>query len=214
MLMVFESARRFGASILASAGIAGVILGFAAQRSLASLLAGFQIALTQPIRVDDVAIVEGEFGRIEEITLTYVVVRLWDLRRLVVPISYFIEQPFQNWTRASADLLGAVFLHVDYSVPVDSLRTELTRILKESEHWDGKVNTLQVTDAKEHTLVIRAVASAADASLAWSLRCEVREKLVSYLQREHPHSLPRIRVLAPAASGARHIDSQTALYSR
>jgi small-conductance mechanosensitive channel len=193
MLMVFESARQFGASILASAGIAGIIVGFAAQRSIATLLAGFQIALTQPIRVDDVVIVENEWGRIEEITLTYVVVCIWDLRRLVLPITYFIEQPFQNWTRSAADILATVFLYVDYSVPLDALRGELTRILSASKCWDGKVNVLQVTDAREHTLEIRALASASNASLAWDLRCEVREKLVEFLQQNYPESLPKIR---------------------
>jgi small-conductance mechanosensitive channel len=193
MLMVFESVRQFGASILASAGIAGIIVGFAAQRSIATLLAGFQIAMTQPIRVDDVVIVENEWGRIEEITLTYVVVRIWDLRRLVLPISYFIERPFQNWTRTSAELLATVFLHVDYTAPLDAIRGELTRVLAASTAWDGKVNVLQVTDAKERTLEIRALASAADASLAWDLRCEVREKLVTFLQRHHPECLPRLR---------------------
>jgi small-conductance mechanosensitive channel len=193
MLMVFDSVRQFGASILASAGIAGIVIGFAAQRSIATLLAGFQIAVTQPIRVDDVVIVENEWGRIEDITLTYVVVRIWDLRRLVVPITYFIEQPFQNWTRSSADILGTVFLYVDYTVPLDALRAELTRILTTSRHWDGKVEVLQVTDAKEHTLEIRALASAADASLAWDLRCEIREKLVVFVQQNYPESLPRLR---------------------
>jgi small-conductance mechanosensitive channel len=193
MLMVFDSVRQFGASILASAGIAGIVVGFAAQRSIATLLAGFQIALTQPIRVDDVVIVENEWGRIEDITLTYVVVRIWDLRRLVVPITYFIDQPFQNWTRSSADILGTVFLYLDYTVPLDPLREELTRILAASHHWDGKVNVLQVTDAKEHALEIRALASAADASLAWNLRCEIREKLVAFVQQKYPDSLPRLR---------------------
>lgn len=198
MLMVFDSARQFGASILASAGIAGIIVGLAAQRTIATLLAGFQIALTQPIRVDDVVIVEDEWGRIEEITLTYVVVRIWDLRRLVLPITYFIERPFQNWTRSSADILGTVFLHADCSVPLDALRAELTRILSTSTFWDGKVNVLQVTDAKEHTLEIRALASAADASLAWDLHCEVREKLIQFLQRNYPESLPRVRASVEA----------------
>jgi small-conductance mechanosensitive channel len=193
MLMVFDSVRQFGASILASAGIAGIVVGFAAQRSIATLLAGFQIALTQPIRVDDVVVVEGEWGRIEDITLTYVVVRVWDFRRLVVPITYFIEQPFQNWTRSSADILGTVFLYADYTVPLDALRAELTRLLEASRYWDGKVNVLQVTDAKEHTLEIRALASAADASLAWDLRCEIREKLVAFVQQNYPESLPRLR---------------------
>jgi small-conductance mechanosensitive channel len=193
MLMVFDSVRQFGASILASAGLAGIVIGFAAQRSIATLLAGFQIALTQPIRVDDVVIVEHEWGRIEDITLTYVVVRLWDLRRLVVPITYFIEQPFQNWTRSSAEILGTVFLYVDYGVPLDALRAELTRLLQASRYWDGKVNLLQVTDAKEHTLEIRALASAADASLAWDLRCEIRERLIAFIQQTYPESLPRLR---------------------
>ena len=193
MLMVFDSVRQFGASILASAGIAGIVIGFAAQRSIATLLAGFQIALTQPIRVDDVVIVENEWGRIEDITLTYVVVRVWDLRRLIVPITYFIEQPFQNWTRSSADVLGTVFLYMDYTVPVDAVRAELTRILGASRYWDGKVNVLQVTDAKEHTLEIRALASAADASLAWDLRCEIREQLVGFIRQHYPESLPRVR---------------------
>ncbi|MGE0705366.1 MAG: mechanosensitive ion channel family protein [Vicinamibacterales bacterium] len=203
MLMVFDSVRQLGASILASAGLAGIVVGFAAQRSIAALLAGFQIALTQPIRVDDVVIVENEWGRIEDITLTYVVVRIWDLRRLVVPINYFIEHPFQNWTRSSADILGTVFLYMDYTVPLDALRAELTRILEASSHWDGKVNVLQVTDAKPHVIEVRALASAADASIAWNLRCEVREKLVTFVQQKYPESLPRFRATleggAPAA---------------
>jgi small-conductance mechanosensitive channel len=193
VLMTFEPARQFGASILASAGIAGIVVGLAAQRSIATLLAGFQIALTQPIRIDDVVIVENEWGQVEDITLTYVVVRIWDQRRLVVPITYFIERPFQNWTRSSADILGTVFLHVDYTTPIDSLRDELTRILTASQFWDGKVNVLQVTDAKESTLEIRALASASNASLAWDLRCEVREKLVDFLRRQSPESLPHVR---------------------
>ena len=194
MLMVFQSVRQFGTAIIASAGVAGIIIGFAAQKTIATLLAGFQIALTQPIRIDDVVIVEGEWGRIEEITLTYVVVRIWDLRRLVLPITYFIETPFQNWTRTSADILGTVFLHVDYDVPLDALRQELTRILQASPLWDGKVNVLQVTDAKDRTLEIRALASARDASAAWDLRCDVREKLITYLQKNYPQSLPRWRI--------------------
>ena len=181
MLMVFESGRHFGTAIIASAGVAGIIIGFAAQKSIATLLAGFQIALTQPIRIDDVVIVENEWGRIEEITLTYVVVRIWDLRRLVLPITYFIETPFQNWTRTSADILGTVFLHVDYTLPLDSLRSELTRILEGSPLWDRKVNVLQVTDAKPHTLEVRALASAADASAAWDLRCHIREQLIAFI---------------------------------
>jgi small-conductance mechanosensitive channel len=205
MLMVFDSVRQLGTSILASAGIAGIIVGFAAQRSIATLLAGFQIALTQPIRIDDVVIVENEWGRIEDITLTYVTVCIWDLRRLVLPITYFIEQPFQNWTRASADILGSVFLYVDYTVPLAPLRREFERIVEASPHWDGKVKVLQVTDAREHTLELRALASAPDASSAWNLRCEVRERLVEFLQRHHPEALPRLRAdlrAVPAAGSA------------
>ena len=193
MLMVFQSVRQLGTTMLASAGVAGIVIGFAAQKSLGTLLAGIQIAMTQPIRIDDVVIVEGEWGRIEEITLTYVVVRIWDLRRLVVPITYFIEKPFQNWTRTSADILGTVFLHVDYGVPVDALRAELTKILEASANWDRKVNVLQVTDAKERTLELRALASSSDASKSWDLRCEVREKLVAFVQKNYPDSLPRLR---------------------
>jgi small-conductance mechanosensitive channel len=193
MLMVFESVRQFGASILASAGIAGIVVGLAAQRSIATLLAGFQIAMTQPIRVDDVVIVEGEWGRIEDITLTYVVIKVWDQRRLIVPMTHFIERPFQNWTRSSSDILCTVILHLDYSVPVPALRAELARILQQSRYWDKRVNVLQVTDAGQHTVEIRALASAADASLAWDLRCEVREQLVAFVQRAYPGCLPRIR---------------------
>lgn len=203
MLMVFDSVRQFGASILASAGIAGIVIGFAAQRSIATMLAGFQIALTQPIRMDDVLIVDNEWGRVEDITLTYVVLRIWDQRALVVPINHFIEQPFQNWTRTSAEIIGSVFLHVDYTVPVDALRAELTRILGASPDWDGRVNALQVTDAKEHTLELRALASAADASKAWDLRCEVREKLVAFVQRTYPDSLPRLRASFTATPASR-----------
>ena len=194
---------QFGTSLLASAGIAGVIIGFAAQRSIATLVAGFQIAVTQPIRIDDVVIVENEWGKIEDITLTYVVVQIWDLRRLVLPITYFIEKPFQNWTRASAELLGSVFLHVDYTMPLAPLREELDRILAASKLWDGKVKVLQVTDAREHTLELRVLASARDAPTAWDLRCEVREKLIAFLQAEHPTALPRDRIelSAPQADG-------------
>ncbi len=203
MLMVFESVRQFGTSILASAGIAGIIVGFAAQRSIATLLAGFQIAITQPIRIDDVVVVENEWGRIEDITLTYVVVRIWDLRRLILPITYFIERPFQNWTRDSAEILGTVFLYVDYRVPLGPLREEFDRILEESSYWNRKVKVLQVTDAREHTLELRALASAADASTAWNLRCEIRERLVRFLHERYPESLPRVRAeLQPGAAPA------------
>lgn len=193
ILMTFEKVRYLGTSILASAGIAGLIIGFAAQRSIATLLAGIQIAITQPIRIDDVVIVENEWGRIEEITLTYVVVRIWDLRRLILPITYFLEKPFQNWTRVSADILGTVFLYVDYTVPVESVRAEFRRILEESEKWDGLVSVLQATNTTERTVELRALLSARDSSSAWELRCHVREKLIEFLQKNYPHALPRLR---------------------
>ncbi len=193
-LMSFPVVRQMGVSFLASAGIIGIILGFAAQKTLGNLIAGIQIAIAQPIRLDDVVIVENEWGWIEEINLIYVVVKVWDLRRLVVPISYFIEHPFQNWTRCSADLLGTVFIYADYTVPVKDLREELTRILEKSPLWDKKVNVLQVTNATEKTIELRALMSAVDSPTAWNLRCEVREKLLDYLQKNYPQCLPRTRV--------------------
>jgi small-conductance mechanosensitive channel len=202
MLMVFDSVRQVGTTILASAGVAGIVVGFAAQRSIATLLAGFQIALTQPIRLDDVVIVEGEWGRIEEITLTYVVVNIWDLRRLVVPITYFLDKPFQNWTRQSADLLAYVYLYVDYRVPLERIREKFTSVLEGSPQWDHKVNNVQVTDVTEHAVQIRLLASAADASKAWDLRCHVREEMLVFLQREYPDSLPRLRLAPQQATAA------------
>ena len=193
MLMTFEKVRQLGTSILASAGIVGIIVGMAAQRTIATFLAGIQIAVSQPIRVDDVVIVENEWGRIEEITLTYVVVRIWDLRRLVLPITYFIEKPFQNWTRVTADILGTVFLYVDYTVPIQAVREEFHRILQSSKLWDAKVWGLQVTNSNERTVELRALMSAPDASTAWNLRCEVREKLIEYVRNNYPEGLPKVR---------------------
>jgi small-conductance mechanosensitive channel len=192
-LMTFEQIRKIGVSIFASAGVAGIILGFAAQKMIGNILAGFQIAIAQPIRIDDVVIVEQEWGWIEEINLTYVVVRIWDKRRLILPTSYFIEKPFQNWTRVSADILGTVFIYTDYTVPIDKLREELTRVLKSDQNWDGKVNVLQVTDSTEKTMEIRALMSAADSPSAWDLRVNVREKLIDFLQKNYPESLPKSR---------------------
>lgn len=192
-MMVFEHVRQVGTSLLASAGVVGIIVGFAAQRSISTLLAGLQIAITQPIRIDDVVIVEGEWGQIEEITLTYVVVRIWDLRRLIVPTHNFLEKPFQNWTRISADLLGTVSFHVDYSLPVDVVRDQLHTILKDHPLWDGKVWRVHVINATERTVELRALMSAANSGNAWELRCDVREKLLSFLQQNYPHCLPRVR---------------------
>ncbi len=192
-LMTFSAVRHIGAGLLASAGVAGIVLGFAAQRSIATLIAGIQIAITQPIRVDDVVIVEGEWGRIEEITLTYVVVCIWDQRRLIVPVGQFLDKPFQNWTRVSSDLLGTVELHLDYGVPVDEIRGEFRRVLAASSHWDGKTCSVQVTDATERTMLVRLLMSAKNSSDAWDLRCEAREKLIAFVQRRYPQSLPRLR---------------------
>jgi len=193
MLMTFEKVRQLGTTILASAGIIGIVVGMAAQRTIGTFIAGLQIAFTQPIRIDDVVIVENEWGRIEEITLTYVVVKIWDLRRLVVPITYFIEKPFQNWTRVTSDLLGTVYIYVDYTVPIEAVREELHRILKSSELWDGKVCVLQVTNTSDRTIELRALMSTQDASKGWSLRCEVREKLIEFIQKNYPQSLPKVR---------------------
>ncbi len=193
MLMTFSQVRALGAGLLASAGIIGVIVGVAAQSTLANLLAGVQIAITEPIRLDDVVVVEGEWGRVEEITFTYVVVRSWDERRVVLPISYFTQTPFENWTRRRAQVMGAVYLHVDYTAPVEELREELGRVVAETDLWDGREVGLQATDTRDRTLELRIVATAADAPRAWDLRCHIRERLVDYLVRNHPYALPRLR---------------------
>ena len=193
-LVSFDKVRQIGISILASAGIAGIIIGFAAQRSLATLIAGIQIAITQPVRIDDVVIVEKEWGRIEEITLTYIVVRIWDQRRLVIPITYFIEHPFQNWTRTTAELLGTVYLYADYGIPVNELRQELEKIVNISPLWDKRVAKIQVTNVTERTVEIRALISAENSSNVWELRCLVREKLIDFMQRNYPDRLPRVRL--------------------
>ncbi len=203
MLMTFPEIRSIGAGLFASAGIAGLVIGMAARPTLSNLIAGVQMALTEPIRLDDVVIVEGEWGWIEEIRTTYVVVRIWDLRRLVVPLSYFIEHPFQNWTRTSADLLGTVYIYTDYTVPTDAVRKELLKILQSTKRWDGKAWGLQVTDATEHTMELRALMSAADSGTAWDLRCEVREKLIGFLQAKYPDCLPKARVEMERESGNR-----------
>jgi small-conductance mechanosensitive channel len=197
MLMSFTRVRELGTSLIASAGIASVIIGFAAQKSIANLLAGLQIAFTQPIRLEDVVIVEGEWGRVEEITLTYVVLRIWDSRRQIVPISYFLEKPFQNWTRTSADLLGTVFIFVDYTLPVDVIRLELTNILAQEDArvlWDGRTGVVQVTDATETTMQLRILVSAANSGNAFDLRCIVRERLIAFITKHYPDALPKRRV--------------------
>ena len=195
ILMLFQEVRQFGTSILASAGVLGIILGFAAQKTISNLFAGIQIAMAQPIRLDDVVIVEGEWGRVEEITLTYVTIHIWDDRRLIVPLGYFIEKPFQNWTHASARLLGSVFLWVDYTMPLDELRKALKEIIEPNPLWDKRFWNLQVTDVTEKTMQIRILATTADSSQGWDLRCDIREKLIAYIQKHHPQSLPHFRTL-------------------
>jgi small-conductance mechanosensitive channel len=192
-LMLFPSVRQIGAGLLASAGIAGIAAGIAARPVLSNLIAGLQLALSQPLRLDDVVIIQGEWGRVEEITSTYVVVRIWDERRMVVPLQWIIENPFENWTRTSAELLGTVLLWVDFQVPLAPLRAELERICKAAPEWDGRLVSLQVVDASERAMQIRALVSAVDSSKQWDLRCRVREGLIGYLQRHHPEGLPRIR---------------------
>jgi small-conductance mechanosensitive channel len=192
-LMLFPGVREIGAGLLASAGIAGIAAGVAARPVLSNLIAGLQLALSQPIRLDDVVIIQGEWGRVEEITSTYVVVKIWDERRLVVPLQWIIENPFQNWTRSSAELLGTVLLWVDFQVPLAPLRAELERICKEAPEWDGRLASLQVVDASERAMQIRALVSAVDSSRQWDLRCRVREGLIAYLQRHYPEGLPRLR---------------------
>lgn len=193
VLTSFDEVKKLGESLLASAGVLGVVVGFAAQKSIANLLAGFQIAFTQPIRFDDVVIVEGQWGRIEEITLTYIVICIWDLRRLIVPITYFIEKPFENWTRNSADLLGFVLIHVDYNFPIEDLRKEFERLLPLSKYWDGRVGIIHVVDSTDKTMVVRALMSSPDSSSSFELRCYIREKLISFVQKRFPESLPRSR---------------------
>ncbi|HEX5136146.1 MAG TPA: mechanosensitive ion channel domain-containing protein [Planctomycetota bacterium] len=201
MLMTFPGIRQLGTTLLASAGVVGLMIGMAARPLFANLIAGVQIAITQPIRLDDVVIVEGEWGKVEEIRSTYVVVAIWDDRRLIVPLSRFIEAPFQNWTRTRSDLLGTVFLHVDYTLPVDEARAELKRILDASPHWDRRVSSVQVTEAGKETVELRLLMSAGDSSAAWDLRCEVREKMIAWLQRKHPECLPRRRIEGAPVAG-------------
>lgn len=193
ILLSFDGVRQYGAGLFASAGVAGLVVGLAARPVLANLFAGVQIALTQPIRINDVVIVENEWGWIEEITATYVVVRIWDWRRLVVPLTYFIETPFQNWTRDSTNVIGSVMWRVDYTAPIDEIRERMEGFVRESSYWDGKVVNLQVTDSASDVVELRGLMSARTSPRLWELRCEVREKLLTWLQNAHPHALPRAR---------------------
>ena len=206
VLLSFESLRKLGAGLLTGVGVGGIIIGFAAQKSLGNLLAGFQIALTQSIRIDDVLVVEGEWGRVEDITLTYVVLKIWDERRLILPITYFIEKPFQNWTRIGSAITGTVFIHMDYSLPLEPLRKEFIRLLENNPLWDGRIKAMQVTDAKVHTMEIRALMSARNSSDAFDLRCNIREKLIAFIQETYPESLPQHRLRENTQIGIRGSD--------
>jgi small-conductance mechanosensitive channel len=192
-LMTFPQVRQVGAGLLASAGIIGLIAGVAAQPVFGNLIAGLQIALAQPIRLDDVVIVEGEWGRIEEITSTYVVVRIWDERRLVVPLQWFISNPFQNWTRTSAQLLGTVFLWLDHRAPIPAIRDELQRICEADPRWDRRVCVTQITETDRHTIEVRLLVSARNSGELFDLRCAVREGMLAFLDAHHPQALPRVR---------------------
>lgn len=196
-LMTFESIKNIGVSLFASAGVASIIIGFSAQKLIASIIAGIQLAIAQPIRVDDVVIVDGEWGRIEEINLTFVVVKVWDSRRLVVPTTYFMDNIFQNWTRKSSFILGTVFIYTDYTISIDAIREELARLLEDNKLWDNKVKVVQVTDATEKTMELRILVSAKDSSTAWELRVFLREKLIQFIKENYPESLPKTRIEFP-----------------
>jgi small-conductance mechanosensitive channel len=207
ILLSFPGVRKFGTTILAGAGVAGIIIGFALQKSLVNLFAGIQIAFTQPIKIDDAVVVENEWGWIEEINLTYVVVRIWDLRRLVLPITYFTENAFQNWTRNNAQILGSVFLYLDYSMPLEPLRRHFERVLSETKLWDQQTQVLQVTDTTDKTMTIRMLMTAQNSPTAWDLRCYVREKMIEFIQQNYPQSLPQVRATLTDA-GVRETNSQ------
>jgi small-conductance mechanosensitive channel len=200
-LMTFPGARQVGASLLASAGVLGIVGGLAARPVFSNLIAGLQLALAQPIRLDDVLIVQGEWGRVEEITGTYVVLKIWDERRLIIPLQWFIENPFQNWTRSSAQIHQSVFLHLDFNTPLEALRAELQRVVENAPEWDHRTAQLVVTDTTEHAMKVRVLVSARAAGPAFDLGCKVREALIAYLAREYPASLPRIRIAAAGEAG-------------
>lgn len=206
MLMTIPGARQFGTSLLASAGVVGLVVGMAAQPVFGNLIAGLQLALAQPIRLDDVLIVQGEWGRVEAITGTYVVLAIWDQRRLIIPLRWFIDNPFQNWTRSSSEIIGTVFLWVDYRLPLEPLRAEAQRLCEASPHWDKRLCLLQVTDTTERSMQLRLLCTASDSGKAWDLRCFLREGLIAFIAREYPEHLPltraELRGGEPPLSGA------------
>jgi len=196
VLLTLPGVRQIGASLLASAGVAGLVAGIAARPVLGNFIAGLQIAFTQPIRIDDVLIVNGEWGRVEEITGTFVVVRIWDERRMIVPLQWFIEHPFENWTHRTASLLGTVFLWLDFTVPLAPVRQEFERLCKASPLWDTRVAVVQVTDTSDRAMQVRFLVSATNSGNAFELRCQVREGLIAFIAARHPHGLPRVRAQA------------------
>ncbi|HEX5934703.1 MAG TPA: mechanosensitive ion channel domain-containing protein [Pseudorhizobium sp.] len=210
VIMTFPAARQYGVSLLASAGVAGIVLGLALQPVLKNLFAGIQLAITQPIRIDDALLVEGEWGNVEEITSTYVVVKLWDWRRLILPLGYFIENPFQNWTREGAALIGTVMIYLDYSVPVSDIRERVEEIAANSPLWDRQVVNVAVTDFRENVMEVRILVSANNAGRAFDLRCEVREKLIDFIQRRYPSALPKVRAEGAGEANGRVVAADAA----
>ena len=192
-LMSFDAVRQFGVSLFASAGIAGIVAGLAARPMLENLIAGVQLALTQPLRLQDAVVINNEWGWVEEINSTYIVVRLWDWRRQIVPLSYLFQNPFTNWSRSSSSIIGTVFIYADYTLPMEAVRTAATDIVKASRLWDGQVVNVQISDARESVIEVRVLASASDSTRAWDLRCEIREKLIAFIRDTYPESLPRVR---------------------
>jgi small-conductance mechanosensitive channel len=185
--------KKIGTTILTSAGVIGIIAGVAAQKSIANLITGFQIAFTQPIKIDDEVEIKGEFGTVEDITLTYVVIKTWDWRRLVLPLNFFSDNSFVNWTFSTTDLIGSVYLYVDYTFPVEELRKKLKSLLKENPLWDKNVGQLLVTKSDQNVIELRATFSAKNASDTWGLRCKIREDLIKFIQENYPNSLPKLR---------------------
>lgn len=210
VIMTFPAARQYGVSLLASAGVAGIVLGLALQPVLKNLFAGIQLAITQPIRIDDALLVEGEWGNVEEITSTYVVVKLWDWRRLILPLGYFMENPFQNWTREGAALIGTVMIYLDYSVPVSDIREKVEEIAANSPLWDRQVVNVAVTDFRENVMEVRILVSANNAGRAFDLRCEVREKLIDFIQRRYPSALPKVRAEGAGEANGRAVAADAA----
>jgi small-conductance mechanosensitive channel len=200
ILMQFDSVRKYGTTILTSAGVAGVIIGFAAQKTLANFLAGLQIAFTQPIKIGDALYIEKEWGWVEEINLTYIVVKIWDRRRLVLPITYFTEQVYQNWTKRHSDINGTVFIYADYTIPVNAIRRKFEAILDDSALWDGNSQSVQVTGSSEKAMEVRLLMSAKNSMISWDLRCYVREEIITFIQENYPESLPKTRLTMTQSS--------------